>query len=184
MPRSIPACAGEPILRLLPPLAVWVYPRVCGGTGYPDCILDSDEGLSPRVRGNRVSSYLANSHLRSIPACAGEPERGNPMDAKVEVYPRVCGGTVSDAIQALNTRGLSPRVRGNPFSITVYITRHRSIPACAGEPIETVHKLDQARVYPRVCGGTRRNPATHQSWQGLSPRVRGNPSKSSCNREV
>ena len=51
-------------------------------------------GLSPRVRGNPPVLTPAALAQGSIPACAGEPgERG--IDAfGVEVYPRVCGGTL------------------------------------------------------------------------------------------
>ena len=31
---SIPACAGEPSSPVFLSLSLWVYPRVCGGTGY------------------------------------------------------------------------------------------------------------------------------------------------------
>ena len=33
----------------------------------------------------------------------------------------------------------------------------------------------RARVYPRVCGGTRLILVAHEEERGLSPRVRGNP---------
>ena len=118
---SIPACAGEPLMRrrrqalrgLSPRVRgnrvshvadqspAWVYPRVCGGTGDRDKNRRSAEGLSPRVRGNRRLS------------------RG---------YPRVCGGTRTAWL------GLSPRVRGNPRRARVPTQIPGSIPACAGEP--------------------------------------------------
>ena len=50
--RSIPACAGEPNLMQLISSKVKVYPRVCGGTECPLVGNKSDNGLSPRVRGN------------------------------------------------------------------------------------------------------------------------------------
>ena len=51
--RSIPACAGEP-------------------STDPPYNLNKD-GLSPRVRGNRVPLARARLRSGSIPACAGEP---------------------------------------------------------------------------------------------------------------
>ena len=52
-PRSIPACAGEP-LRLYRSVAPsGVYPRVCGGTQNSGSSSSCAAGLSPRVRGNR-----------------------------------------------------------------------------------------------------------------------------------
>ena len=71
--RSIPACAGEPrgIYPMLP--TPEVYPRVCGGTHHPQLGEASNEGLSPRVRGNHRQRPAAGKTGRSIPACAGEP---------------------------------------------------------------------------------------------------------------
>ena len=79
-------------------------------------MLMSPMGLSPRVRGNLVTTMGVVLPLGSIPACAGEPITRIPSPSINEVYPRVCGGT-PDALSALalNT-GLSPRVRGNPLS--------------------------------------------------------------------
>ena len=52
--------------------------------------------------------------------------------------------------------GLSPRVRGN-LSLTVPVpAAHGSIPACAGEPLQTLRAQIMEWVYPRVCGGTLR----------------------------
>ena len=52
--------------------------------------------------------------------------------------------------------GLSPRVRGNPTDDAVGQTALRSIPACAGEPLQCKEESMNDKVYPRVCGGTRR----------------------------
>ena len=51
--------------------------------------------------------------------------------------------------------GLSPRVRGNPRHRNSSTLEVRSIPACAGEPLTIRPPPQEARVYPRVCGGTR-----------------------------
>ena len=52
---SIPAGAGEPVLRVRAGRRVQVYPRGCGGTGAPTSRPWPGQGLSPRVRGNRAS---------------------------------------------------------------------------------------------------------------------------------
>ena len=70
-----------------------VYPRVCGGTGLADALIDDAEGLSPRVRGNPIPSEPDLPIGGSIPACAGEPRRRRLRTAPTSVYPRVCGGT-------------------------------------------------------------------------------------------
>ena len=52
--RSIPACAGEPSRASQRSSPTAVYPRVCGGTFPAGKSRMRSEGLSPRVRGNRV----------------------------------------------------------------------------------------------------------------------------------
>ena len=50
--RSIPACAGEPVLVAVGMRSSTVYPRVCGGTCLRVLESLNPIGLSPRVRGN------------------------------------------------------------------------------------------------------------------------------------
>ena len=191
--RSIPACAGEPSQY-----GQWrglgaVYPRVCGGTytladggidtmglsprvrGNPSMTAQwpSAGGLSPRVRGNRPPPP-PQPQPRSIPACAGEPPGPPCAVNQLQVYPRVCGGTVyRPPVQQLR-RGLSPRVRGNQDDDPAGQGVARSIPACAGEPCPTARSASICAVYPRVCGGTRPRFPPRPRRMGLSPRVRGN----------
>ena len=51
---SIPACAGEPGGAQGAAQEQKVYPRVCGGTWETADDPSVADGLSPRVRGNRV----------------------------------------------------------------------------------------------------------------------------------
>ena len=53
-PGSIPACAGEPQERIPSCPTTRVYPRVCGGTADEIERYTNANGLSPRVRGNRL----------------------------------------------------------------------------------------------------------------------------------
>ena len=70
------------------------------------------------------------------------------------VYPRACGGTVASSSTGSQSKGLSPRVRGNRrFNQTKY-TMIRSIPARAGEPARPSPPSETLAVYPRACGGT------------------------------
>ena len=90
---SIPACAGEPRADYGWRRTGRVYPRVCGGT-CPDSIrYELALGLSPRVRGNRITVDDKPPPDGSIPACAGEPGSAPGYPAQPVVYPRVCGGT-------------------------------------------------------------------------------------------
>ena len=50
--RTIPACAGEPILYFGKFQSSQDYPRVCGGTSSTWVLSPTLVGLSPRVRGN------------------------------------------------------------------------------------------------------------------------------------
>ena len=154
---SIPACAGEPRPAFGFVAVVLVYPRVCGGTSLVGPGADEAMGLSPRVRGNRT--YF---------------QKGRPC---IRFYPRVCGGTSSALETSTIAKGLSPRVRGNPTGFALANIWQRSIPACAGEPQRGKAGCASRAVYPRVCGGTACPPVHHWSSGGLSPRVRGNQSR-------
>ena len=152
--RSIPACAGEPVVLGLLSTAATVYPRVCGGTCYLLSSRIKSVGLSPRVRGNLPTPEVSHLTPRSIPACAGEPASvANGWDTSW-VYPRVCGGTEQVGAADAVIGGLSPRVRGNPDPEPDHTRLARSIPACAGEPLSVMWCEFDFRVYPRVCGGT------------------------------
>ena len=172
---SIPACAGEPNEQHTNDPLSKVYPRVCGGTYFESNADRNSDGLSPRVRGNRMGHYLWGQWVRSIPACAGEPCSRRAMSALRAVYPRVCGGTELLANGHKPGWGLSPRVRGNPVSVGTRSQTGWSIPACAGEPPRRPILGRLMRVYPRVCGGTRQGWCWQRFVQGLSPRVRGEP---------
>ena len=147
---------------------------MCGGTNQRLGQGRRLRGLSPRVRGNLGSYELCCGWEGSIPACAGEPLGHPGRRRRAAVYPRVCGGTLASMPSPRPGRGLSPRVRGNPALIARRPAWSRSIPACAGEPQPEAASSGQRRVYPRVCGGTRRWRACTTGGRGLSPRVRGN----------
>ena len=215
---SIPACAGEPWRPAATAARRVVYPRVCGGTALelgqgadtrglsprvrgnppdtasnppqyrsiPACAGEPQRsiavgsgfrGLSPRVRGNRMPSSTESGAAGSIPACAGEPPASPPRVQSSRVYPRVCGGTLQLPEGWPSCKGLSPRVRGNPVQNTRRSSTIRSIPACAGEPSRHCDNGGSAKVYPRVCGGTRCSQTKPRFLRGLSPRVRGNPQR-------
>ncbi len=70
---SIPACTGEPITDTVSEYRAGVYPRVYGGTTHSHTQEMSNEGLSPRVRGNLAAAAEMANGIRSIPACTGEP---------------------------------------------------------------------------------------------------------------
>ena len=151
---SIPACAGEPLVKISEETGFEVYPRVCGGTRTPQQPGHRVHGLSPRVRGNHLIPALGAGSVWSIPACAGEPPAARRGTHPNPVYPRVCGGTPAGQRLSDMRTGLSPRVRGNQSGRCGLRRRRRSIPACAGEPGAVGAAVGAKGVYPRVCGGT------------------------------
>ena len=172
-PRSIPACAGQPLHSSMNAWAVEVYPRVCGAAFFDAEETDEQQGLSPRVRGSPHDKRAVWISQGSIPACAGQPIPAYiPLHAR-RVYPRVCGAAGTRTAQRALGPGLSPRVRGSLLNTIVTLITSRSIPACAGQPARQTRRLDKPGVYPRVCGAA--HPCLYPAScpAGLSPRVRG-----------
>ena len=89
-------------------------------------------GLSPHLRGNRLSEAIFGHCRGSIPALAGEPEPRAVAKRQVRVYPRTCGGTVSLTIWDMRRSGLSPHLRGNQGLQAMHESASGSIPALAG----------------------------------------------------
>ena len=86
----------------------------------------------------------------------------------------MCGGTFLYGGPGGTQTGLSPRVRGNHSPAGPTSSGCRSIPACAGEPVNSGQWSFLGQVYPRVCGGTTPCAGVSATSFGLSPRVRGN----------
>ena len=130
-----------------------VYPRVCGGYLLSPEMYFLSTGLSPRVRGIRLSTISSKHFSGSIPACAGDTSMLRRQCAECRVYPRVCGGYLHDMAMMFARKGLSPRVRGILFSPKNTAGIPRSIPACAGDTAIQRATAGSSGVYPRVCGG-------------------------------
>ena len=173
--RSIPACAGETPGRQPFSSSEGVYPRVCGGNPPAGRGCHQPRGLSPRVRGKRITPYPRGTSLGSIPACAGETLSISAVTSRGTVYPRVCGGNHYRSPAPPPGCGLSPRVRGKLRWRWGLAAPRGSIPACAGETRCRLHPSGASRVYPRVCGGNRTPSSPRSAARGLSPRVRGKP---------
>ena len=169
--RSIPACTGEPSRIAARSSAAGVYPRVYGGTLSGKKNRTQNTGLSPRVRGNLDLKLERRPHLRSIPACTGEPAGPGPGRSSGRVYPRVYGGTIVLPAYSERLPGLSPRVRGNQLSRPQQGYCEGSIPACTGEPRTRSRSLKPTRVYPRVYGGT---PCKYPNFQRASSKMSRN----------
>ena len=76
--------------------------------------------------------------------------------------------------------GLSPRVRGNRYFMLMRRPLRGPIPARAGQPQDYKCLIRIIGAYPRACGATVQQTSVAVGHQGLSPRVRGNPSSSAA----
>ena len=171
---SIPAHTGEP--NLIEPLSPGrrVYPRTYGGTRFAHAILGVEWGLSPHIRGNRLTHTDRLCRRWSIPAHTGEPARPVNRAVPPRVYPRTYGGTLDYALNTTIQRGLSPHIRGNPVTAVLPLLTGGSIPAHTGEPSTLRLVPVLPRVYPRTYGGTNSLPRCADALGGLSPHIRGN----------
>ena len=171
---SIPAWAGKPSRAITWPATSKVYPRVGGETRWNCLPTDRAWGLSPRGRGNRISTDTRRLLGRSIPAWAGKPRRAACGAARRAVYPRVGGETPLYTSTRTTGKGLSPRGRGNQEAFRVDRRGRRSIPAWAGKPTAISRRPTTSTVYPRVGGETVTCGCPSSAAKGLSPRGRGN----------
>ena len=171
---SIPASAGKPVQPVEALLVSRVYPRECGETSIIARQMANEEGLSPRVRGNRMDNMPNPDEGGSIPASVGKPRLPSVFRLVKRVYPRECGETSRSIRPMLDTRGLSPRVRGNLAGAAIQQADGGSIPASAGKPMPWSISRPAMKVYPRECGETVLGSMIRSASPGLSPRVRGN----------
>src|SRR5579875_3156326 len=137
--------------------------------------LPSDEGLSPRARGNRRAAADPSASSRPIPAGAGQPRAITYSIWTDRAYPRGRGATALGKTRLTPSSGLSPRARGNPRKAHARVVRRGPIPAGAGQPFEPAEKPYIERAYPRGRGATRESAFWAARDRGLSPRARGNP---------
>ena len=136
--------------------------------------METGWGLSPPTRGNLERDDAQSFSRGSIPAHAGEPERGTGWRGRGGVYPRPRGGTICAISIVVSSAGLSPPTRGNLAHHLPLAPACRSIPAHAGEPSLVMSTPSKYRVYPRPRGGTVVELRRVETNMGLSPPTRGN----------
>ena len=110
--RFIPACAGNPPLRIASRHQPTVYPRVCGEHGQHLVEGFRFPRFIPAYAGNTPPIAASRVPQRFIPAHAGNTwavRRSVPCSA---VYPRACGERASKTAPCRKANGLSPRMRG------------------------------------------------------------------------
>ena len=110
----------------------------------------------------------------SIPALTGKPPPQPSPGTTNRVYPRAYGETQPPRCAQSRSRGLSPRLRGNPPRANHRTRLGGSIPALTGKPRAFDLEARVAEVYPRAYGETATTYSGAQTNKGLSPRLRGN----------
>jgi len=70
---TIPAHAGKPVHTLRIARQCGDYPRACGEARFFRSNRQNIQGLSPRMRGSRVSTSALTIAIGTIPAHAGKP---------------------------------------------------------------------------------------------------------------
>ena len=126
-------------------------PRACGGATRRRHPSEGHPGRSPRMRGSRL---LAGDEPAdgAIPAHAGEPQSGSPVDPSGG-DPRACGGAPPEASR--------PGEEG-------------AIPAHAGEPARC-RRQSGSGGDPRACGGAGAAAPCGGSPRGAIPAHAGEP---------
>ena len=137
-------------------------------------------GLSPRGRGKQQKGRSMTTHIRSIPAWAGETIYHLFDKTLDKVYPRVGGGNLTVDRFTTLIEGLSPRGRGKRLNALCAQRIERSIPAWAGETERWGCEAALHQVYPRVGGGNAHIAFCCPQGSGLSPRGRGKLSVPNC----
>ncbi len=147
-----PACAG----RTIPYSATWKqekdHPRVCGKNPPYKSLHAPPPGSPPRVREERLISYIKPPILGITPACAGRTSLTFFSYRLGWDHPRVCGkdGKV---------------VQGKPTFAGI-------TPACAGRTKSAYVFPYSRRDHPRVCGKDFSFYIDCRQWRGSPPRVR------------
>ena len=134
---SIPARAGQPHRTRSTGGRDRVHPRASGATVPPAVGAAGAGGPSPRERGNPRVLGMHSVTDGSIPARAGQPLIDTAGLRETEVHPRASGATVHEGSPPRILRGPSPRERGNLNSYRNARIGRGSIPARAGQPLES-----------------------------------------------
>ena len=171
--RFIPAWAGNTATRFRgwhrPP----VHPRVGGEHQISLMQTPNRDGSSPRGRGTRGLSERYLTHLRFIPAWAGNTRETTMTDILLAVHPRVGGEHCSSVRVDSHISGSSPRGRGTHRTRREALPDQRFIPAWAGNTRRPVYFSSDNAVHPRVGGEHGPLAPSHAYPAGSSPRGRG-----------
>ena len=150
--RIIPASAGQTSPYIVMAALVQDHPRECGANLRT--ALDSllRHGSSPRVRGKHEPLHVRVHPPRIIPASAGQTPGLRHARPWYEDHPRECGANLRQNVSLATDLGSSPRVRGKPMLVLMYLNPTRIIPASAGQTETIGLWIAVDEDHPRECG--------------------------------
>ena len=137
-----------------------------GRNGHPT-------GRSPLARGRPTSRALLPAPARTIPAGAGETQRGRGGGDLLRDDPRWRGGDLRSEPNPEMSSGRSPLARGRPMSQCPVFDPFRTIPAGAGETWRWWTITASSTDDPRWRGGDPSESADFLEAVGRSPLARG-----------
>ena len=149
------------------------HPRACGANASVKVLPVAGSGSSPRMRGKQPTLIAEPVNDRIIPAHAGQtPTTTTPLWARSD-HPRACGANVNAFPSNPEHCGSSPRMRGKPACIHMWIAALRIIPAHAGQTWLCRWVPAAGPDHPRACGANQPMRPQHPAVAGSSPRMRG-----------
>ena len=137
-------------------------------------------GSSLRARGALVTFRRLTAGAGIIPACAGSTPAAAGRWSWRGDHPRVRGEHVDPGRVRQAMEGSSPRARGAPDLLRVFLQGHGIIPACAGSTHWVEWAKGRKRDHPRVRGEHAGPGGDFPEGQGSSPRARGAPAPGPC----
>ncbi len=117
--------------------------------------------------------YGYQNRNRFIPAGAGNTYMTDFVNSQSAVYPRWRGEHCTVVLAGMVTRGLSPLARGTHFRRPALESKHRFIPAGAGNTCLMRLPTKAETVYPRWRGEHAIFVIHGENDGGLSPLARG-----------
>ncbi len=161
-PRSISACAEEPLHGATRKRGQGVDLRMRGGAAATNPILNDMTGRSPHARRSPGRDVQESVRGGSISACAEEPSDQEPTPWPTQVDLRMRGGALRSNNRPSLEAGRSPHARRSPFAVPPAMRAGGSISACAEEPLQAkcLKSNDyQARVVKELLRAARGNGA-------------------------
>ena len=150
-----------------------VYPRAYGEHHSGHLDQHPLRGLSPCIRGTRVTHRRSTPRMRFIPVHTGNTCTADIQPHLEPVYPRAYGEHQGRNCPEDVRRGLSPCIRGTPSLWHRDWISLRFIPVHTGNTCASGKRLKNMAVYPRAYGEHYCAQFNKPRISGLSPCIRG-----------